>query len=360
MKRAIEKCWRDSASLIVLAKRNIDGLSSGNTGDSNYDILLQTRTFDASFSNGVVFPGGVKEEADASERWLHLLGSFGFDQSDFETLHRAGAPITPIFADNPIKRHIALRITAIRETFEELGLLICSSKHKTSKIDYWANFISDIDLKYWQKRVSENPSELLNLCKEYNCYPDIWNLHYWSNWLSPVLLPKRFDTAFFIAALENKPTHIKANSEVHKVEWASPQDTLERNRRGEVELYPPQSYELNRLSYFKDIEKLNNFARERSSHGDELFYPVRIRAKDGIVFLLPGDYLYPSNVDLNSTTVIKEDKTVISLRETGQTLHRFETDLKKSVIVRQNYIPKNHINMGDQVIPAFIKIHTQN
>lgn len=105
MKSAIKKCWRDSASLIVLARRNVDKLSSGNSGDTNYDILLQTRTLDASFSNSVVFPGGVNEEADASERWLHLLNSFGYGEADFEKLHRTGAPITPIFADNPIKRY---------------------------------------------------------------------------------------------------------------------------------------------------------------------------------------------------------------------------------------------------------------
>lgn len=66
--------------------------------------------------------------------------------------------------------------------------------------------------------MSENPSELLSLCKEHNCYPDIWNLYYWSNWLSPLVIKKRFDAAFFIAALENRPTSIRASSEVVNVE----------------------------------------------------------------------------------------------------------------------------------------------
>lgn len=104
MKRAIGKCWRDSASLIVLARRNVDAASNVSAGGSNYDILLQTRTHSASFSNSVVFPGGVSEEADASERWLHLLGTFGFGQNDFEGLQRPGAPSSPIFASDPIRR----------------------------------------------------------------------------------------------------------------------------------------------------------------------------------------------------------------------------------------------------------------
>ncbi|CAH2241116.1 jg13171 [Pararge aegeria aegeria] len=66
-------------------------------------VLDKTRTRNASFSNGVVFPGGVSEEADASDHWLHLLNSFGFGQNDFEGLHRPGAFASPIFASNPIR-----------------------------------------------------------------------------------------------------------------------------------------------------------------------------------------------------------------------------------------------------------------
>lgn len=50
-------------------------------------------------------------------------------------------------------RHVSLRITAIRETFEELGLLICSREHKPTN-SLWASAITDIDVKHWQNRVS--------------------------------------------------------------------------------------------------------------------------------------------------------------------------------------------------------------
>lgn len=305
-----------------------------------------------------MFPGGVSEEADASEHWLHLLSSFGFDKNDFESLHRPGTPITPIFADNPVKRHIALRITAIRETFEELGLLICSTKHKNNRNDICAKTISDIDTKYWQERVSENPSELLNLCKEYNCYPDIWSLYYWSNWLSPLVIKRRFDTAFFVAALENKPTSIRANSEVVNVEWKTALETLEANREGKIELYSPQGYELHRFSKFSDFDKLVHFAKERSSNGDDLIYPVCLEAKDGTVYLMPEDYLYPTNVDLVNTPIIYEDKTILELRGENKILHRLETDQQnKTVLAVQNFVPKHHFNMGTEFTPLNIKNH---
>ncbi|XP_045770455.1 acyl-coenzyme A diphosphatase NUDT19-like [Maniola jurtina] len=358
MKRAIGKCWRESASLIVLAKRNVDVSSSRNAGGSNYDILLQTRTHNASFSNGVVFPGGVSEEADASEHWLHLLSSFGFGQNDFEALHRSRALASPIFASNPIRRHIALRISAIRETFEELGLLICSSKHKADRSGKWADVLADVDVKYWQSRVSKDPAELFNLCKQYSCYPDIWALHYWSNWLTPSKARVRFDTAFFVTALKEQPTGIQANSEVVKAEWETPLNILARNSRKEVQLYPPQGYEFHRLSKFNDIEELVQFAKEISCKGNELFYPVHVQAKDGAIHLLPGDYSYPSNVDLDDVSVLKEEKTILELRDTKQTLHRFEISKEEVVLVTQNYTPKNHITMDNQVVPLnVVTIH---
>lgn len=53
-----------------------------------------------------------------------------------------------------VYRHLQLRITAIRETFEEVGLLICSRKRKEQKTGLWADIIEDIDVNYWQSRVS--------------------------------------------------------------------------------------------------------------------------------------------------------------------------------------------------------------
>ncbi|CAK1540283.1 unnamed protein product [Leptosia nina] len=356
MKRAIERRWRDSASLIVLAKRNVDAISKSNTDACNYDILLQTRTHNASFSNSVVFPGGVTEEADASDHWLPLFTNFGYTKRDFEALHRPGSPANPIFKDDPVRRHIALRISAIRETFEELGLLICSTEHKNNKPDIWSGILSNVDTKHWQSKISKNPSELFNLCKEYNCYPDIWSLHYWSNWLSPVTLPKRFDTAFYVAAVKDKPANIQSSNEVVKVEWDHPINLLERNTKGEVILHPPQGYELSRFSHITDLGKLISFARNITSQGNELIFPIPIRAKDGYVFLLPGDHLYPANVDYNAQ-IITKDKTTKELRDTTKTLHRLEIAGSERLIVVHNYTPKNHINMGNQIKSVNITIH---
>ncbi|XP_041975108.1 nucleoside diphosphate-linked moiety X motif 19-like [Aricia agestis] len=358
MKAALGKSWRDAASLIVLANRNAEAALQRASQNSNYDILLQTRPHTASFSNSIVFPGGVTEEADADESWLRLISSFGFTQEDFASLHKPGTNIS-IFASNPIKRHVSLRITAIRETFEELGLLICSTKHKNNRGDTWANVIHCDDVQYWQDRIGKNPLDLLNLCKEHNCYPDIWSLHFWSAWLTPSFLPKRFDTAFFITAVQSDvklPKNFQ-KQEVVKVEWANPKDILQRSNKGEIDLFPPQGYEFYRLSHCSDLEDLIRFAKQRVCDDNDFVYNTRVRAKDGVISLFPGDDLFP-DVNYINDEPVRIEKTVLELREAAHTLHRVEhidaTDEK--TLVLKNYKPNNHINMGDVILPFNVKL----
>lgn len=76
------------------------------------------------------------------------------------------------------------------------------------------------------------------------------------------------------------------------------------------------------------------------------------------IFFLSEDYLYPTNVDLVDTPIIYEDKTILELRGENKTLHRLETNKQnKTVLAVQNYVPKYHINMGNEFTPLNIKVH---
>ncbi|XP_022821276.1 nucleoside diphosphate-linked moiety X motif 19-like, partial [Spodoptera litura] len=326
----------------VLSQNNL----SQPIRDNNLTII---HSFHVTY-NAVVFPGGVTESADGSNRWWDLFRSFGYSTQDFEVFHRPNTITSEIFKNNPIQRHLQLRITAIRETFEELGLLICSRGRKECRDgNLWANTIEGVDLKHWQNRVSKNPEDLITLCEEYQCYPDIWSLYYWSNWLSPITLPKRFDTAFFIAAIKDKPDYLRSSSEVVKVEWLPPGEVLNSDRK----LQPPQIYEFLRLSHVKDIEELITFASERSGHGTNLSYPFVVKAKDGALFTLPGDDLYPSSVDYNDNKIKYIDQTILELRESSKSVHRIESKENCRRLVIQNYKPEHHIEMENKTYEGF-------
>jgi len=53
------------------------------------------------------------------------------------------------------------------------------------------------------------------LCQDFEIYPDIWALKEWSNWVTPVSLPIRFDTIFFLTAFQQMPNTNIEEKEIH-------------------------------------------------------------------------------------------------------------------------------------------------
>lgn len=102
-------------------------------------------------------------------------------------------------------REISLRITAIRETFEECGVLLCKKQEEKKTLTQWAEHLVTDEAKSWQSRVHNDSTEFYRMCKDCGCYPNIWVLHEWSNWLTPSWLPKRFDTIFYMACMQSQP-----------------------------------------------------------------------------------------------------------------------------------------------------------
>lgn len=102
-----------------------------------------------------------------------------------------------------IPKYLSLRVTAIRETFEESGILLCKKMNSGQPEACATVHHLDIDnIDRWRKLVQKNASNFIDLCNENNCYPDVGALHLWSNWLTPPLLKTKFDTKFFLAFIE--------------------------------------------------------------------------------------------------------------------------------------------------------------
>lgn len=118
-----------------------------------------------------------------------------------------GNPAIKYVSDNElgsISKDISLRITAIRETFEESGILLCKQlNRKTDEPSVTANHLEIDSIDKWRKLVQKNASNFIDLCNQNNCCPDIGALHLWSNWLSPPILKTKFDTKFFLAFIES-------------------------------------------------------------------------------------------------------------------------------------------------------------
>ncbi|XP_011873185.1 PREDICTED: nucleoside diphosphate-linked moiety X motif 19, mitochondrial [Vollenhovia emeryi] len=290
------KAWQEAASLMLAARHG----RAVSPAVHNYELLCLKRHQKSSFMPGLyVFPGGTVDPADASLKWREHLAAFGLGDDRLASLVPKAASRPQIFrppTDGELLREVSLRVTAIRETFEECGILICRRDVDDSPSG-WAQHVSvpGGELRTWQERVHNNATEFLELCRRLECYPDLWALHEWRNWLTPTTVyEKRFDTAFYLTCMPRVPHAEYDAVEMEDLKWETPA----RFTTTGVTLPPPQQIEIAWLTRIKNIDDLLNVAVQRSREGAKLYMPVRVQLKDGVMHLLPGDTMYPRELSL--------------------------------------------------------------
>ena len=210
--------WRQAATLILARNAGTNSNIFQEKQKRQIEILYIKRASKSSdvFSSNYAFPGGTADAADFSNKWWSVFAKMtdrlGIDvkqylnssvQSDKNILlYKEGGML-----ENGMPPHVAFRICAIREAFEETGLLLCVDAGKMEKEASGlagrgsCHFAGTRDLSKWRESVHTDANRFIELCEEFNCVPDVWSLLEWSNWLTPPLLSKRWDTLFYICCL---------------------------------------------------------------------------------------------------------------------------------------------------------------
>lgn len=193
-----------------------------------FRLLLLQRSGGHGFMPGAhVFPGGVLDTADRSAEWLSLfaphhrpprfsLGPAPPARNAFPGRPDAGDSQGRPDAGDPqvLPDDIAFRICAIREAFEEAGVLLLRPRGFWGPRDS-APAAAELGralepppgLADWRARVRRDARHFLRLCAHLDCTPNIWALSDWSGWLTPFTRPggRRFDTTFFLCCLREPP-----------------------------------------------------------------------------------------------------------------------------------------------------------
>lgn len=196
-------------------------------------ILLAMRSPQTAFApSQYVFPGGNSDpKADTINRWLPYFEEFGVNKDKTHISSLNGIPLEPKnllwTEDNTISEDITLRITAIRETFEEVGVLLCiDSQQYIERQESSQRNVEDLSLgegviwpnlqikQHWQKKIHDDPTMFLKLCQKYKLIPDIWSLHKWNIWRSPSLVQKKYDNALYAVILDRKPELLLEETEI--------------------------------------------------------------------------------------------------------------------------------------------------
>ncbi|XP_055637477.1 acyl-coenzyme A diphosphatase NUDT19-like isoform X1 [Toxorhynchites rutilus septentrionalis] len=351
--RKFAKFWRESASLIILAR---DG-NQVSHGDYNYKVLVFKRTEKTSFMpNSIVFPGGAYDKQDESARWVELFSRMNVPNNLLQALTKVEGPRPFIFENDcteVLDRNISLRITALREAFEELGVLFGHTDGQAaSRTNGFSECFQNFDITSWQKSVHDGEKSFADLCNKLDILPDILNMYEWSTWLTPAMFRKRrFETAFYLIALNEKPAITAEPHEVDQYFWETPAGLLQAHKEEKLWLAPPQCYELTRLSHLYDIDEIVRFAKIRCHKGSPLFCPVQYKCSDAVVFLLPGDDLYPQNYDYITAHDFEkyQNMTAAQLRQESKNLHRTEHTGLHAQVYYQNITPFNgHLSLSGE------------
>jgi 8-oxo-dGTP pyrophosphatase MutT (NUDIX family) len=200
---------RDASTVVLLRE-----------GAAGPEVYLMHRHRGMAFAGGYyVFPGGGVDPRDSSPE----VGWAGPSPSTWaQTLG-----CSPELAR-------ALVCAAVRETFEESGVLLAGSGP--------GDLVSDVSGADWEEdRRALEAHELafsdLLLRRELVVRTDL--LTSWSRWVTPRFEPRRFDTRFFVARLPGAQATRDVSSESDSVLWSPLAEVVRRLAARDIEMLPP-------------------------------------------------------------------------------------------------------------------------
>ncbi|HLQ49374.1 MAG TPA: MBL fold metallo-hydrolase [Candidatus Dormibacteraeota bacterium] len=241
---AVEHVEPRPAATVVLIRPGPDGP----------EVLLTHRPASMAFAGDMhVFPGGAVDPADADPRLVVRSAV-----APREALVRLGGdPAHRLSAEHALALHIA----AIRELFEEAGVLLA---------DRLTGGPTDTDrLAAARAALLRGETTLAEVAESLDLRLRTDLLAPISHWTTPPIMPRRFDTRFFVAELPAgaKPTF--TTDEVLADRWLTPTAALDAMAAGEIGLWPPTSATLQQLEHVRSFGEV----RERLAPG--LLVPPR-------------------------------------------------------------------------------------
>jgi 8-oxo-dGTP pyrophosphatase MutT (NUDIX family) len=255
---------RDAATVMLLRRA-----SQLPAAGSNFEVYMLLRKPTMAFAPGAyVFPGGSVDQRDADEEvswagqdvkvWAEQLGT-----------------------DSSLAR--ALVCAAVRETFEESGVLLAGPSADTVVADTTGD-----DWEADRQGLLDRSQSLAELLARRGLILRSDLLRPWARWITPIAEPRRFDARFFAAALPPGQRTRDVGGEASAVQWIAPAAALEAGRAGQIELWPPTAMTLAELGDHDDIAAVLAAEREIAPRLPELF------VSDGQTWLsVPGNREYP-------------------------------------------------------------------
>lgn len=200
---------RDAATIVVV-----------RDGGEGIEAYLMRRQTSMAFAAGMyVFPGGGLMASDIE---LEVPWS-GPGAAEWGRMFRCDADLAR-----------GLVVAAVRETFEETGILLAGPDAETVVSD-----TSGADMQAARGALDEGELAFADFLTDHDLVLRADLLGAWAHWITPVFEPRRYDTRFFVAALPEGQRVGDLSRESDRASWAPLSRVLASVEAGEAAMMPP-------------------------------------------------------------------------------------------------------------------------
>jgi 8-oxo-dGTP pyrophosphatase MutT (NUDIX family) len=234
-----------------------------------FEVLMVRRAYEIDFAGGaLVFPGGRTHAADHDAAWDRLADQ----RADWDLGERAR------------------RIAAVREAFEESGLLLA----RTATARGFDAPLADADavagLSEARAKIAADARLFAPSLEAAGLVLALDALTPFAHWITPQGMPKRFDTSFYLArAPETQASAFGDGREAVEAVWVAPAVALEGWANGELRILFPTRLNLEKLAESGSAEEAIAAAASRTIVTVE---PRIVKEGDALVLAIPAEAGY--------------------------------------------------------------------
>lgn len=234
--------------------------------DPAFEVLMVKRHHQIDFASGaLVFPGGKTHDGDHDPAWADYCVAWDAVEADQRPL----------------------RIAAIREAYEESGIIL--GRYENGEL-----FHGDERAAAARGAVDRGERAFMDVLRELGLRLDLSILTVFARWITPDLMPKRFDTWFYLATATDEQIAACDGRETVDAEWIAPLEALRLAEAGERTIIFPTRMNLQLLGEAESAEDATARARSRTL---VTVLPQLERRDEGNVLVIPPDAGYGAVVE---------------------------------------------------------------
>jgi 8-oxo-dGTP pyrophosphatase MutT (NUDIX family) len=252
---------KDAASVLLLR--------DSNAGPEVF--MVQRHRGNQFMANAHVFVGGRVDEHD---------GDAGLVQ---RCRGRTPQEMAALLGEADPTRAVAITIAAIRETFEESGILLA--------VDRQGGFLDGhAELPSMRDALNNGAIRFVDVLLEHDLYLDLSRLGYRARWITPEFEARRFDARFFLCRSPANQTASHDLRETSAGGWYTVAALLRANLEKQLILAPPTLTILEELQYLRDTDAM--LCGAKTSPIEPICPRPLMSGANEITLLLPGDHRY--------------------------------------------------------------------